>query len=115
MPSKILLIEDEEEIHNLIRYELKGGLDLVSAFSLAEGEKLLEDPNVYSAIVFDGCVPGNELNTIPLIQKVVKALYKGPVIAISSFEEYSKHMIEEGCTHISTKKDVGELINLLCN
>lgn len=110
MNYKILLIEDEPDIHDLIQYELGSNFQVTSAYSLQEAEEKLINYNWYDAIVVDGCVPGNILNTRPLILKLKKEGYKKPIISISSYPEYRKKMLEYGCNYESSKKDVAKLV-----
>lgn len=96
--KKILFIEDNEEIQKIVRMVVDPEHTTVhQAFTLKEAyEKFDQYKNELTHVYIDGCVPGNVLNTVPLI-KYMREKFDGPIIAISSNPGYQKDMIAAGC------------------
>lgn len=111
MPKNILLIEDDKLFHDLLKEELTGSFYVESAYTINEAMDKLKNLEKYDAVLLDGCVPGDTLNTVPLIKYIIGEKYKKPIIAISSYPEYRKEMLLFGCTHESPKEDVAHLLN----
>ena len=102
MSKKVLVVEDEEYMHEIWRWELDGKVVLLSAVSVAEAEEqFTANPDIV-AIVMDACVPGSLPNTLPLVRKF-RETFKGPIIAISSNKSYRRQLVRAGCDHESTK------------
>ncbi|MFH1193284.1 MAG: response regulator [Candidatus Jorgensenbacteria bacterium] len=109
---KILVVEDMEEWVELWKDVLYGAAELIGAASIEEAEeKFAANPDI-DVVVVDGCVPGSELNTIPLVQKF-KATFKGPMIAVSGNPDFQKMLIKEGCSHECEKKDLPEFLRTI--
>lgn len=109
MSKKVLVVEDKKFWHNIWRRQLEfvnsGGVILISAFSVKEAEKqFAANPDV-AAIVMDACVPGDTPNTSALVQKI-RETFKGPMIAISSCEDYQQVILKTGCDHFSSKENL---------
>ena len=65
----------------------------------------------FDAIVLDGCVPGDELNSLPFIDMVRARGYTGILVAASGSTVFRKQMMDAGCTHEVREK--GQAIKLL--
>ncbi len=112
MSKKVLIVEDMKEFHNLWKKDLKNlGSDaiILSAFSIGEAKKLFNDNPDIDAIVMDACVPGNYPTTQPLVREFRK-IFSGPIIAVSSIEEYREMLIEAGCNYGSEKSALSEIL-----
>jgi len=95
---RILVIEDKIDIHNLFLGQVAGRADMVLVATIEYAEKIIGRENDFDAIALDGCVPGDEINTLPLLKKLLDK-FCCPIIAISSSKWYNKELIEAGCTH----------------
>jgi DNA-binding NtrC family response regulator len=85
-------------------YFENGEINLILAKSLTEAEEKFKiHGHELSAIVMDGCVPGVELNTLPLLKMILKT-FKGPVIATSSL--FNRELMEAGCNCECDKVDL---------
>lgn len=110
MVKKILVIDDDVLIHELFQYEIGDHFCIESARTIIEAQEKLKNLEAYDAILIDGCVPGDRLNTLPLIDYIVQHKYDKPLVAISSYSKYRKEMLNAGCTHEAPKKDVTSLL-----
>ncbi|MEO6077708.1 MAG: response regulator [Candidatus Andersenbacteria bacterium] len=113
-PPTVLIIEDSPEAHSLFTQTLGNIAIILSAQTLEEAKALFtQHSKDISIIVVDGCVPGNTLNTIPLI-RMIRKTFTGPMIAASSRPAFREEMVEAGCTHQATKWKVsGKILELL--
>lgn len=111
----VLCVEDYVSLHEAWKcYFDNDGVNLIPATSLVEAEnKFKIHEHELSAIVMDGCVPGSNFNTGPLVKKI-RETYKGPVIATSNL--YVRELMEAGCSHWCEKGDLiaklKEVLNL---
>lgn len=94
--KKVLLVEDMKIVHDGLKKMLGDKISLLSAFTIEGAKKLFEENTDIDAIVIDACVPGEEINTIPLVREFRKE-YNGPMIAISTNGDYQKQLVEAGC------------------
>ncbi len=99
---KILVVEDNEVLHRLWKYDLGESATIISAFTVQAGERRFREHSDVSAIVMDACVPGNTPTTIPLVREIRKT-YHGPIIAISSDPGYRQMLVHAGCDYSCTK------------
>ncbi|MFA6338715.1 MAG: hypothetical protein WCW87_01485 [Candidatus Paceibacterota bacterium] len=114
--KKVLVVEDQKWFHDALHHWFDGDLKIVSALSIKEAEKQFASNPDIDVILMDGCVPGNEFNTRALVLKF-RETFNGPMIAISSIEEYQDLLVEAGCSHKSEKgvktfKLLGEILGL---
>ena len=112
MPIKVLVVEDDYHAQQMISAGL-GRLQEVQAIlagTIDEARMLLQiHPDTF-IIAIDGCVPGDELNTLPLIREIVKSGFKGELIAISSDPWYRDEMRLAGCRHECKKSWLSKLV-----
>ena len=101
--KKVLVIEDQVWQQDRWRDELGDRVEVLSASSIEEAEKLFSSNPDLAAIVVDACVPGNHPNTPPLVRKF-RSTFVGPMIAVSTLESYRSQLVTAGCNHQSTKK-----------
>ena len=98
MKTKVLIIEDHEGLQKSYKRALKEKVEIIQAFTINEAEKLLiANPDI-GLISLDACVPGNKINTLPLLKKI-KEVFHGPIIAASSDPQFNAELIKNGCTH----------------
>ena len=106
---KVLMVEDESLWHYNMRRLLDGKAELLSARTLEDGERLFrENPDV-AIVLMDGCVPGDKLNTLPLIGHI-RTTFTGPLVAISGAGDFLVRMVESGCSHKCHKDGLEELL-----
>lgn len=108
MPT-VLILDDDEDVQLLFRRSLEGFTDLVQVSTISEAEALLPRLEEFDAICVDGCVPGNEFTTGPLVEKMA-AVYRKPIVAISSSGDVRRWMRERGATHECEKKKLSALL-----
>lgn len=106
--KKVLVVEDDEQLQKAwqrIMKDFNFPVEILSAHTIAEAEKLFaENPDV-ECMVFDACVPGDYINTPPIIREF-RNTFTGPMIAISGNEDNRKFLIEAGCDRECEKKFV---------
>jgi CheY-like chemotaxis protein len=117
--TTVLVVDDLPVFIELHEDLLQGsGLSVVTATTLDELDaRYLEHLSDLAGIILDGCVPGNELNTVPFIHRVVndrrEGLFTGFLIAASSDSDYRKEMVRQGCTHEARKDEAVTLLRAL--
>ncbi len=103
---KVLLIEDD--LTFLERWKsclVSKGYFVLCAKTIEEALKAFPQHR-WDAIVFDGCVGGDDFNSLPLIQKFRRESDPGcAMIAASSNEDLRAIMINGGCNHQAEKKE----------
>ncbi|HLD07191.1 MAG TPA: hypothetical protein VJC16_06720 [Candidatus Nanoarchaeia archaeon] len=104
---KVLIVEDDEEWQLLWEESLsdQDEIQIIHAFSIPEAEEQFEQNPGISAVVMDACVPGDEPNTVPLVQKMRKS-FSGPMIAASSAKKCRDKLVAAGCSHQADKCDI---------
>ena len=100
---KILIVDDFKQWQNSWKRRLGDKVEILSAFTIPEADALFSANPDINLIVMDACVPGDELTTPPLVRKF-RETFKGPMIAVSSDEEYRKELMRVGCDHESEKE-----------
>lgn len=118
--STILVVEDQQQMRQRIAYDIDSFLGIpyakvLQAGTLDEARKLFaEHQERIIAICLDGCVlRPDDLDSLPLIKEFLAAGFKGPIVAMSSFEGFRDQMIAAGCTHSEVKGRVGALLETL--
>jgi hypothetical protein len=106
---KVLLVDDEEDFHELFGATMEGEVEFIDAYSIGEAEILFEQSAGIAAIVVDACVPGSFPTTEPLIRKI-KAKFSGPIIGISSEATYRERLLAAGCEYQCAKTSLEEVL-----
>ena len=103
----ILIIEDNEQIQELCKMMLKGtGVKILQAITIKEAnEVFMKHKDEIDIIYVDGCVPGNQINTVELTQNL-RANFHGKMIAISSLDDYNVELLKAGCNHAVEKSGI---------
>lgn len=113
MPEfKVLLIEDDNTHAFLMTSHLvKGGIEVELASNLFLAEKLFNELRVeIDLIILDACLnPRHEVDTEPLLSKMLGAGFKGPIIASSSHEPFNERLMAAGATHQAPKWHASKL------
>lgn len=65
---------------------------------------------ILSAIILDGCIPGDLPNTYDFIDHARAAGFDKPIIAASSSSMYRSWMVNGGCSHSSPKEQAVDLV-----
>lgn len=87
------------------------GIGVIAATSLEELDgAYAKYKHVAAAVILDGCIPGNSLNTISFIKSVRADGFTRPVVASSSLREYRRQMLWAGCSHEAEKEQAAELV-----
>lgn len=107
---KVLIIEDSDRYQAIYGYILAEKVELLQALDLEGGERLFAvNPDV-ALVVMDACVPGGEINSIPLCQKI-RQTFCGPMIAASARSDYREVLVRDGgCDYESLKDEVPLLV-----
>jgi len=107
---KVLIVEDLPHYQVLWRRRLSEVATVLSATTIVDAEKMFAENADIEVVVLDACVPGTTPTTFGLI-KSFKKTFDGPMIAISSEENFRKEMLLLGCSHqTSVKGDVVEKV-----
>ena len=119
----ILIIEDSiPQIDYFTRgFELKLGetVEVLVATSILMANVYISGRTIgsekpLSIVVMDGCLNRkHQLDTLPLIEDLLRFGFKGPIIAMSASPEFREKMMAAGCTHVSEKVDVPSLVTQL--
>ncbi len=101
--KKVLIIEDERPILDLLKELLSGVLEVVTAVSVEEArEKFAANPDIV-AIAVDGSIEGfsasSELPNTPVLVTEFRRTFTGPIIAISNRQEFQELLMAAGCDH----------------
>jgi len=116
---RVLIIEDSAAWQLRYRTDLPSTVEIVEArkFEVANTiiDQLIAGTTTFDAIVFDGCLYGNDFDTPPLIKKVKAFGFAGPMIAGSSNPRLNIMLMAVGCTHDAGVKErvVGLLYDTL--
>ncbi len=116
---KVLMIEDSEDVQTLLRDILEPvpNAELLSATTLTEGEHLFRTHvHDLALIIVDGCVDSqNMLDSLPLIHRIRRVGYSGPMWATSNHQPYRALMLQAGCTREVEKGELPEAIPAFFN
>ncbi len=114
---KILIVKAEEKITEVWIAWLDDKVKVISAKTLAEGERLFkENSDDIELVLVDCCVPddtGDEPNSMGLVEKIRQDGFKGPIIAESSNPENYKSLRDAGADRTASvfpPREVPELI-----
>ncbi len=108
--KKILVVDDEDFFHEIIRKKLKDKVTILSAFTIEQAEEVFSANPDLDIIVMDACVPGDSPTTPPLVRRM-REIFSGPIIATSSLGRYRRKLVEAGCDHESIKYTLPEKIS----
>jgi hypothetical protein len=113
-------VEDERSIAKLFRRRLdrnneeEQAIVVFWASDIDGAKKMFESYREdIDAVVLDACVPGAEINTIPLLGFILNSGFDGPIIANSSMPKYSADLVSAGATHACSKNDAPYLTRKL--
>jgi len=100
---KVLVLEDALDTCGLLKLQLEGEAELVFANSIEEARKnFTENPEI-AAIVVDGCLSSDTLDTEPLVREF-RATFHGPMIASSGDPYHRQQLINVGCNYECAKE-----------
>lgn len=112
---KVLLVEDDKAMQEMWKamWDMltkgKQKVVLISAFSLEEAEEKFFAETGLTAIVMDACVPGNQPNSPPLVEKI-RSVFAGPIIAVSGNPDCQTLLMAAGCSHCCEKIDLPDTL-----
>jgi len=99
----LLLIEDVISNQKKFIDELQNIADITCVGSEVWAREAFDKNKEFDIIAIDACLTGDEVDTIDLI-KYIRSSYTGPMIAISSMDNYNKILVDAGCNHQMEKK-----------
>ncbi len=111
--QKLILIADDsqEVIEYYEKWLHEDGFVTISATTLQQLDEVFDASfDKIDAVVLDGCIPGDELNTLGFIERALTNGFTQPIIAASSVADYRKMMVKAGCSAESEKKEVPDVI-----
>ena len=108
--KKVLIVEDRDTTQSGYRASLQDDVQLLQAFTIEQAREIFGANPDIDLIVMDGCVPGFEINTPPLVREFRKT-FRGPIIATSSSSDYRQELMLAGCSHeVGSKGDVPDKV-----
>ena len=102
--KKVLVVENEKNLHNKWRNKLEGKVELVCALFVEEAkEQFVANPD-WAAIVVDADI-GDE--AIALVKKFRETFTTGPMFAISNIGINKRALVCAGCNYeVGTKESM---------
>lgn len=82
--KKILFVDDDEVTHKMVRHSLSGELPVISCFSLAEADKILESETEIAAVIIDRGLPDGDGISLCTRVRGIPHLKSVPIIFLSS-------------------------------
>ncbi len=111
--KKVLIIDDDETWQKVWSMRLGKRVTLLPALSIPEAEKIFSEHTDIDLIAVDACVPGDEINTQPLIRKI-RETFAGPMVAVSKSSFSRECLVRAGCDHESEKEWLhGKVVRIL--
>lgn len=110
---KILIVEDEEYLIELLTAFLGEEVRVVSAKTLTEGERVFKENSDIELVVMDCCVPGKTPNSMWLVQKIRKNGFTGPIIAKSSDPKNFQKLLDTGASHSASIPPIQNVSSLV--
>ena len=109
----ILIVEDNNGLRDTLKEKCKRKYGdqsvIIEAGTLAQAFDVFDkNASTLDAITMDGCVDtkSDHADTLPLIQHMRTAGFKGPIIANSSAEKNLELMKAAGASHACSKVDI---------
>lgn len=107
--KNVLIVEDNAIFALGWQWELKSRkIGSVHAVTIEEARSFFQ-ADYFDLIVMDCCVPGDEPNTMPLVQ-FMRQTYKGPILANSSHHPNIVELLKAGASHHSDKMSVASRV-----
>jgi len=101
--KKILIVDDDVNWQKVWNMRLGRKITLLPAFSIDEAEKIFAEHGDIDLIAVDACVPGDDINTKPLVKKF-RETFDGPIVAISKSSFSRECLVKAGCNYESEKE-----------
>jgi len=108
----VLIADDLPKVIDFYKQLLikKYDISTVSATTLDELDEVFDRfIQQIDLVILDGCIPGNDINTIEFIERARARGFTKPIIAASSLPEYRMQMVDAGCSHETEKEFAPEL------
>ncbi len=102
---KVLIVEDDlRQQAEYFRYFSRAGFEVLQAETLEKAEELFrKNKNDINAIVLDGCIGGDDFNTLDLSRKF-RAEFQGLMVAAVTSEEVRGWLVTDGGCNIGCEK-----------
>lgn len=114
----VLIIEDSEDFVFLMKEYLRlAGIDAIAANNYREAMLIFNQQREdIQAIILDACLESHEIDTLPLLKKLIQAGFSGPIVAGSMHEKHNELLKAAGATHQALKHLAAQLtIKLLAS
>ncbi len=107
----VLVVEDYGSYFQRIQADLGDKVEILWAKTKETAKEFFENKcKNLALIIMDACVPGDEPNTMELVEKIKASnKFKGPIIACSAIDEYREKLLNAGATHEADKRGAGKL------
>ncbi len=105
---KVLVVEDDIDVAQRYQGNLRHDAAVLIGETISQAEIHFRNNPDLSPIIMDACVPGEDINTLPLLE-LIRKTFPGPIIAASNSEYYNEKLLENGCDHMATKKTAGRI------
>jgi len=108
MKKIILVVEDDDDFFlSLVAFIKNEDSEIMRASTLEEGKKIFfENQEKINLIIMDACVPGQEPNSMPLIEEIIKSGFSKHIVGLSSSFNYLFKLRDAGATNIISKSDL---------
>lgn len=108
---KILIIEDRKDLCGIWQKVCeKRGYECFMAHTIEDAHIMIVSQRDANVILLDACVPGDDINTIPLLTDVLDTMPKAKVVAISSDSLYNNELVRNGAHASIWKNDLTRLL-----
>lgn len=104
----VFLIEDDESVVRSLKRNLEDrGYEVIAALTqLVAIDWFAVHRDRLDIILLDACVPGNRINTIPLLKHFRTSGYDGRVIAVSNDHDFNVALLQAGATGWCYKNEI---------
>lgn len=106
---RILIIEDDLGWQTKYRTELPPTVEIIEVTDHETAAtvvaQLVNGTTTFDAIVFDGCLYGDNFDTAPYVRILKDSGFTGPMIATSSNPSVRTWLLEAGCTYEARHKE----------
>lgn len=99
--KKVLLVDDELFVHELITDTLRGKAEVIIAVNAVEARQQFARHSDLSMIIMDGDLSNN--SSTPDLVREFRQTFRGPMLAASGNFQRQRELLEAGCSHDARK------------
>ncbi len=96
--KKLLLVEGNSKWAMRIKSGLAGLAEITWVNNLYDAEDVFFESD-FDLVVLDACVDEPQPDSLPLLKNIKESGFKGPIIAISTIDNYLWFMRKAGASH----------------